>query len=192
MLQDVKPENTFWLKNGKGIKNIAELGRELKQMKDEVFSHHVNDSKNDFANWTEFCLQDQKLAVLLRTTKNRERMAAITERRIQELTVSNIRPPTKISQKPQKRELQPITYQPTIIRTKNVTPLSFKPDAVQTENAHKPEIINTPHKTQLYLGKSEIYIHEVKTHHYSAIQLTSYVAFGIIVGAALTILMYAR
>jgi len=185
MLQDVKPENTFWLKNGKGIKNIAELGRELKQMKEEIFSHHVNNGKNDFANWTEYCLQDQKLAVLLRTTKNRERMAAITERRIQELAVSNIRPPPKTSPKPQKRDLQPTTYQPTIIRTKNVTPISFNPE-------HKPEIINTPHKTQLHLGQSEIYIHEIKPHHYSAIQLTSYIAFGIIVGAALTILMYAR
>ena len=53
MLQDVKPENTFWLKNGNGIKKIAELGRELKQMKEEIFSHHVNNGKNDFANWTE-------------------------------------------------------------------------------------------------------------------------------------------
>lgn len=187
MLQDVKPENTFWLKNGKGIKNIAELGRELKQMQEEIFKHHVNDSKNDFANWTEFCLQDQKLSALLRTTKSRERMAAITERRIQELTTSQIRPP-QIPQKPQKRE-QKQAYQPTIIRTKNVTPISFKPDE---EKTHKPEIINTPNKTQLHLGKTEIYIHEVKPHHYSAIQLASYVAFGIIVGAALTILMYAR
>ena len=102
--------------------------------------------------------------------------------------------------KPQKREQKQEIYQPTIIRTKNITPLSFKPTIVKTGKitqlklASIQEIIKTPHKTQLHLStnKPEIYVHEVKPHHYSTAQIASYLAFGIIIGAAITILMFAR
>ena len=187
MLQDVKPEHTFWLKTGKGIKNTAELGRELKQMSNEVFSHHVNERKNDFADWTKACVKDEKLAALLKTTKNQQRAAAIVERRIQELTIP------KYPAKQRKTEAQP-----SIVRTKNVTMLTFAttPNIVKTSNitqlklAPEKTIIHTPNKTHLHLStnKPEIYVHEIKPHHYSATILAAYITLGIVVGMALTIL----
>ena len=207
-LQDVPPQHEFWLLGGKRLKNIAELGRELRQMKPEIFSHHVNEHKNDFANWVENCIKDRQLAILLRTAQNKERMAATIERRIQELTMP----------KPKKQQEIP---KPSIIRTKNVTPLQFKPTIIKTPNttpliiAQKPKIIKspngtklefaqpikktivrTPHKTQLKLfhepPKTEIYVHEVKTRHHSGIMLISHVILGIVLGVALAaiILMF--
>jgi hypothetical protein len=216
MLNDVKPENTFWMKGGKPIKNIAELGRELKQMNNETFNHHVNDSKNDFASWIEFCVKDKQLATLVKTTKNPERMSAIVERRIQEMTAIPIKqePPKKEAPEPRKRVQQ--AYQPTIIRTKNVTQLSFKPEVIKTPNitqlklsnqviktgkttqlaiAEQKAVIKTKHKTLLKLStkenEKEIIIHEGKPHHYSIVLLASHLVLGLVVGVAIAIMVLA-
>lgn len=202
-LQDVTPEKVFWLQGGKPIKNIPELARELKRMSPETFAHHVTEHKNDFANWIEECAKDEKLAALVKTTRAQHRMAAIIERRIQELT------------QPQKERPKPEIIQPTIIRTKNTTPLNIKqelqiiktPNVTQLTLAKKEEIIRTgkttrllikepreiietPHKTPLTLGHhKEIYVHEVKTHHHSATLLISHLVLGIVIGVAITALI---
>ncbi len=219
MLNDVKPENTFWLKGGKPVKNIAELGRELKKMNNETFNHHVNDSKNDFASWIEFCVKDKQLATLVKTTKIPERMSAIVERRIQEMTAipikqEKLKKETAKKEEPKKRVQQ--AYQPTIIRTKNVTMLSFKPEVIKTPNitqlklanqviktgkttplaiAEQKTIIKTKHKTILKLStkenEKEIIIHEGKPHHYSIVLLASHLVLGLVVGVAVAILVLA-
>jgi hypothetical protein len=211
-IQDVPQDKVFWLHGGKAIKNILELAKELRQMSNETFAHYVNEQKNDFANWIQHCIKDQQLAILVKSTKNKERMTSIIERRIQELT------------QPQRKERPKQTIQqPTIIRTKNTTPLkiSYEPTIIRThkktlllltppeqpkqifETAHKTplrlaheeqpkKIIRTPHKTQLKLThegeKTEVYVHEVKTHHHSATLLISHLVLGIVIGVAMAAL----
>jgi len=58
----MKHNKTFNLHNGKKFKDLKGLARELKNMTDEVFLHHVNDKKNDFSNWMENSLNEEKLA----------------------------------------------------------------------------------------------------------------------------------
>jgi len=230
-LQDVPLQHAFWLLGGKHIKNIVELGRELKHMSSETFVHHVNEQKNDFANWVEHCAKDNQLAILLRTTKSQERMAAIVERRIQELT----RPRTDHFQRPPRSSTQffsPSNFEgrktdmskaqarrpiePSIIRTKNVTLLNFKHEfhRIKTRNvtplllAHKkePNIIKAGKTTKLIISERpkeiikiqlpkhpirEIFVHEVKKHHYSATLLFSHIILGIVFGVAITILVMA-
>jgi len=206
-LQDTPSDKVFWLHGGKTIKNILELAKELKQMNNETFAHYVTNQKNDFANWIQHCIKDEQLATLLKTTKSKERMAAIVERRIQELTT----PPKKQTAPREKQTM------PTIIRTKNVTPLklAYQPTVVRTHKTtqliiaqkeqpkpiirtphktqlkltheeHPKKIIRTPHKTQLRLGneQKEIYVHEVKTHHHSATVIISHLVLGIVIGVA--------
>ncbi len=212
-LQDTPSDKVFWLHGGKTIKNILELARELKQMDNATFTHYVNNEKNDFANWIQHCIKDEQLAALLKTTRNKEKMAAIIERRIQELTA-----PPKKPAKPREQTIQ----QPTIIRTKNVTPLklAYQPTVIRTRKTtqltiaqkeqpkpiirtpHKTtlkltheappkKIIHTPHKTQLKLGseQKEVYIHEVKTHHHSATLIISHLVLGIVIGVAIAALI---
>ena len=216
-LQDTPSDKVFWLHGGKTIKNILELAKELKQMNSETFAHYVTNEKNDFANWIQHCIKDEQLAALLKTTKNKERMAAIVERRIQELT----RPREKPKQNIAPRE-KPKQTMPTVIRTKNVTPLklSYQPTVVRTRKTtqlimaqkeqpkpiirtpHKTQlkltheeipkkIIRTPHKTQLKLGneEKEIYVHEVKTQHHSATLIISHLVLGIVIGVAIAALI---
>jgi hypothetical protein len=215
-LRDVPPENEFVLLGGKRIKNIAELGRELKQMNNEVFAHHVTREKNDFANWINACVKDTKLGTLVRMTKEQQRMAAIVERHIQEKT----RPPIKIVKPIKTGQTMP---EPTIVRTKNVTllalahrqPVKKEQPKLQKNIAHTPHNIilkltheqpapktapepvmhAQPHlKTHLSLAHDnakEIYVHEVNKHHHGAALLIGHLVLGIVVGVAIAALVLA-
>src|SRR5574342_721847 len=187
MLENTKPENEFILLGGGRIKNIAELGRELRQMSDEAFSHHVTEDKNDFANWIEACVKDEKLGILVRTTKDKQRMAAIVERRIKELTSPT--PPQK-----QRRSTPQTVHQPTIIRTRNVTMLNLAHKTNEAPLTEQRQVIRTPHKTHLsptHEPRTEIYVHEVNKHHHGAALLVAHLVLGIVVGVAIAALVLA-
>jgi len=172
-INDVKKAETFWLNNGRSIKNVVELGRELQNMNEEMFKHHVNDDTNDFANWIHSCIKDEKLATLVRTTKTQKRMLSIIERHILDLT----KPPKK----PQVR--------PSIVKTKNITPLTLKGHHEKSQR----KVIRSGKKTTLRLQhgkiKKEIYVHEPK-NHYPWLLFTSHLTLGIVLGAiAATIIL---
>lgn len=57
-----KHSRTFHLYGGKKFSDLKGLAKELKDMGDEVFSHHVSAVKNDFATWMKFSLKEEKLA----------------------------------------------------------------------------------------------------------------------------------
>jgi len=57
-----KHNKTFNLKNGKTFASIKQLAVHLKGMSEDVYTHHVNKHKNDFANWSKFSMKNEKLA----------------------------------------------------------------------------------------------------------------------------------
>ncbi|MGV8087276.1 MAG: acetate/propionate family kinase [Candidatus Woesearchaeota archaeon] len=59
---NINPEHYFVLNGGKIIKDLNELVEELKVMDKKTFEYHVNDSKNDFANWIAHVFKARKLA----------------------------------------------------------------------------------------------------------------------------------
>lgn len=60
----------FFLKDGRMLSTITELKNSLKDMKHDVFDHHVNEWKHDFAKWVHDVFEDKKLAVKLEKAKN--------------------------------------------------------------------------------------------------------------------------
>ncbi len=52
----------FLLSDGRILKDVKELADALEHMSDDVFRHHVNESRNDFSNWTRDILQEKELA----------------------------------------------------------------------------------------------------------------------------------
>ena len=52
--------------------NIIELGNALEVMSNEVFNHHVNDGKNDFATWLEDVHGEGELAASLIGNRNKD------------------------------------------------------------------------------------------------------------------------
>lgn len=61
----------FYLNDGRRLKNLHELIDALDDMSDEVFGFHVNDAKNDFANWVENIIQDDLLAKEMKKAKTK-------------------------------------------------------------------------------------------------------------------------
>jgi hypothetical protein len=68
----------FHLRNGKSLKSLEELYSEIKAMDHEEYTHHVNHSKNDFANWVLHVLEKPVLAgQLFKTTTKQETLELI-------------------------------------------------------------------------------------------------------------------
>jgi len=61
----------FWVWQGPALKDLKELGKTLRTMKDEQFRHHVNSEKNDFAKWVGEVLQDPDCARALAKVKTK-------------------------------------------------------------------------------------------------------------------------
>ena len=61
VVKRLKPDKYFYLCNGKVIKNIKELTKAIKNMPEDVFYFHVDEGKNDFANWIIDIMEKKKL-----------------------------------------------------------------------------------------------------------------------------------
>lgn len=59
----------FWLCSGQILKNLKELAESLEEMSDEIFNYHVNQTKNDFADWVGDVFKEKKLATDLKRAK---------------------------------------------------------------------------------------------------------------------------
>jgi hypothetical protein len=73
------PKRYFWLSNGALIRNIFELADALRIMDDGVFAGHVNEQKNDFANWVRHSLNNEMLAQRLSNARSRRNMIDVLE-----------------------------------------------------------------------------------------------------------------
>ena len=81
MLEDVPEEERFWCHDGKVLKNMAELETALKQMNEEIFRYHSNQSKSDFSNWVRDVIGDKELAKNLQKSTTRAQAAKyVTDR----------------------------------------------------------------------------------------------------------------
>ncbi|MFA6088287.1 MAG: hypothetical protein WC755_00355 [Candidatus Woesearchaeota archaeon] len=72
-LSNVDKKSVFKLKRGHELYNLSDLYEELKISSDDDFKHHVNENKNDFANWVAECIGDTHLSESMRETKDKEK-----------------------------------------------------------------------------------------------------------------------
>lgn len=72
-LRNAKPHQHFVLKDGRHIRNFLELADSMDEMTDEIFFHHVNDFKNDFAAWAAEVFEDEELSTRLSHIKTKHR-----------------------------------------------------------------------------------------------------------------------
>lgn len=70
-LPDVAKEHNFFVHDGQILKNLHELPTALRKMNKETFAHHVNNEKNDFANWILDVIGQKKLAQKIDKLKSR-------------------------------------------------------------------------------------------------------------------------
>jgi len=82
VLADVEGDKRFFCEDGCVTGNLTELADCLTHMKEEIFSHHVTSSKNDFSNWVRDVLRDDKLAGDLTKVSNPIEAAKMVKERI--------------------------------------------------------------------------------------------------------------
>ncbi len=72
----------FWVNDGQILADLVEFEKALEQMTPDTFEYHVQDSRNDFADWIEFVLGDTELATLLRETFKPRQAHTVVLRRL--------------------------------------------------------------------------------------------------------------
>jgi len=82
---DLPKHHKFWAKDGREINNLTELYRSLVEMSNEVFKHHVNRERDDFAKWAKNSLHDSVLARRLKSSRTKLEHVEIVKRRIEQL-----------------------------------------------------------------------------------------------------------
>jgi len=61
-----KPDEFFFLADGRVAKNIKELAFMLDDISHDVFGHHVCEARNDFASWVDTVFDEKELSEVLR------------------------------------------------------------------------------------------------------------------------------
>lgn len=69
--------NYFYLKDGRIIKSIEELPDSLEIISKDIFEHHVNSYKNDFAKWIYDEFKENSLSSLIGNIKSKEEMIRV-------------------------------------------------------------------------------------------------------------------
>lgn len=132
---NVKPENEFFLQDGRQLKNLKELVTALNTMDEATFSHHVNENKNDFHNWIRDVYEDKHFARKLLMARTRQETAYQVQRRIMEIKV------------PQAQEIK-LTYAP-----QRTTETPATPAAVEIKTGKKKEAKTKPLRIRLRTKK---------------------------------------
>ena len=89
LLGHAPERHEFVFSDGKRLKNIYQLVDELETMQEEVFRQHVNEFKNDFANWIENVFEGKSLADELRQIEDRlDSQRAILKELVRQLTLT--------------------------------------------------------------------------------------------------------
>ncbi len=84
-LADVPADKQFWVQDGRSLKNLAELAAALKEMSEETFRYHLNESKNDFLNWVRDVIGDDDLTGNLRQSTSRAQAGKVVASRLTHL-----------------------------------------------------------------------------------------------------------
>ena len=87
VLGEAPEEYHFVVADGKKLKNLKELVHALDTMSDEVFRSHVNEFKNDFANWTKDILKEDELSKqIVKLNSKIDTQMAVMKHMIKKLT----------------------------------------------------------------------------------------------------------
>lgn len=78
-MRKLNPEEYFYVCNGEILKSKKDLLELLNRIDDTIFSYHVNESKNDFANWIRDVFKNLVLSSKLRSAKTPLEMVQIIQ-----------------------------------------------------------------------------------------------------------------
>ncbi|HLF55099.1 MAG TPA: DUF5752 family protein [Candidatus Nanoarchaeia archaeon] len=207
-LQNAQENQVFLLKGGRKIRNLHELVRELHRADEETFRYHVNEQKNDFANWIKDVLKDNVLATRVRNVKDKAAMERFVGTRIHELRTAEqpvqqnriVKPVVKA--KPALKQVVAPVEKPKIVMAGPTTKMKIVPHRIIVKtgpttklNVHPQRtVVNAGKTTPLHIAakeqieKTRTIIKTVvsKSRDYAS-TITGYVLLGIVMGVAIMI-----
>ncbi|MFC1648577.1 hypothetical protein ACFL1B_03900 [Nanoarchaeota archaeon] len=71
-MSDIPSQQYFYACDGSIIRSLEELFLELQHMPEHVFSHHVNEERNDFHSWINDVFGNYKLAQNLKDARTKD------------------------------------------------------------------------------------------------------------------------
>jgi hypothetical protein len=80
-------EASFWVTNGAVLNSLLALRDALDEMEKEVYSYHVSKQHNDFANWVDAVLCDQKCAIELKSARTPEKAKTVVTKHLKVYSV---------------------------------------------------------------------------------------------------------
>jgi hypothetical protein len=96
----LKPEQYFWLRDGRSLKDLKELSEALINMPKDVFDHHVTKDRNDFANWVKGVLKAERLSEEIKIAKNPRWMKAKVDAFLYPVKKAEEKPKVEVKEKP--------------------------------------------------------------------------------------------
>jgi len=100
--KDVPPNKILKLHNEMLVVTPTNLFSEIEAMKNSDFEYHVNEDKNDFADWIRNAVGDEELAEHLDNTKDRKEIMSLLDKRAKGTTLP------KLEKKPEKKKEEEI------------------------------------------------------------------------------------
>ena len=80
--KEIAEKHFFVLVTGEKLRNIKELADTLENIDNFHYQHHVNENKNDFANWIRDVFEEFDLAEKIKTAKNKNHTRLIIYKHI--------------------------------------------------------------------------------------------------------------
>jgi len=83
ILEDaITPEEHFITRDGRTLRNLWELSDFLKTADEGTFAHHVNDQRNDIAEWVSTVHMDERLSESIRDSRDPVEMRLLIDLRV--------------------------------------------------------------------------------------------------------------
>lgn len=96
MVDTIPGDKWFYFSSGMKASSIEELKKALEKIDEAEFRHHVNNERNDFANWVEHVFRKTKLARTMREVSEKDGLLIILSDYLKKSHKSKLKPHEKI------------------------------------------------------------------------------------------------
>lgn len=76
-------DQCFWIKDGPILKDLVELRDALYNITKDQFEYHVSETKNDFAEWVKYVLNEDRVSSVIRKSKTAKSLLSAIEKSLQ-------------------------------------------------------------------------------------------------------------
>ena len=148
----LKPEQYFWLVNGKPVKSLGELSSVLASMPQSVYDYHVTADRNDFSNWIKGVFKGEILANDIENAKSPKEMKSKVDsflhpkKEVKEVPKSVVKKKPKVVKAKPKKAVKKKVSKKRVVRKKSVKKVEEEGHSIVYEELLKDKWSKEPKK----------------------------------------------